>query len=86
MDFEFDPAKSQANLEKHGIDFTEAQKLWADEDRLVIPAQSETEDRFALLGRQDDRIWAAFYTMRGEAVRIISVRRARENEIELYES
>ena len=34
MDFEFDPAKSAANLKKHGIDFIGAQALWSDSDRL----------------------------------------------------
>ena len=40
MDFEFDPAKSAANLKKHGIDFVGAQVLWSDPDRLEIPARS----------------------------------------------
>ena len=38
MKFEYDEKKSQINKEKHGIDFVEAQKLWQDEEALVIPA------------------------------------------------
>lgn len=84
MEFEYDPAKSQTNKEKHGIDFEEAQELWFDEDRVEFPAQSDTEDRHALIAKKDEKIWVAFYTMREAALRIISVRRARENEEKTY--
>lgn len=84
MEFEYDPAKSQANKEKHGIDFDEAQALWRDEDRVEFPARSDTEERHALLAIKDDKIWVAFCTMRDAAIRIISVRRARENEEKTY--
>lgn len=84
MDFEYDPAKSQSNKEKHGIDFEEAQALWMDEDRVEFPARSDTEERRALIAIKDEKIWVAFYTMREAAIRIISVRRARENEEKTY--
>lgn len=84
MKFEYDPVKSQSNKEKHGITFEEAKVLWEDQDRLQFPAKSDTEERHALLARRRDRIWAAFFTMRGEVTRIISVRRARENEERKY--
>jgi uncharacterized DUF497 family protein len=84
MDFEYDSIKSQSNKEKRGIDFDEAQVLWSDEDRLEFPAQSDTEQRHALLALKDGRIWVAFYTLHESAIRIISVRRARENEQETY--
>ena len=86
MEFGYDPAKSNSNKEKHAIDFEEAQVLWDDEDRMVIPARSDSEQRFALLALLGDRVWVAFYTLRDAAIRIISVRRARKNETELYES
>jgi uncharacterized DUF497 family protein len=86
MIFEYDPEKSRINQEKHGVDFEEAQKLWDDEDGLVIPAQSDTEERWALFAIHRDRIWVAFYTIRNESIRIISVRRARKSEEELYDS
>jgi len=84
MEFEYDPAKSQSNTEKHGIDFDEAQKLWLDENRVEFPARSDTEERHALIAIKDEKIWVAFYTIRAAAIRIISVRRARENEEKTY--
>lgn len=84
MEFECDPVKSQSNKEKHGLDFDEAKALWKDEDRLQFPAKSDTEERHAILAKRGGRIWVAFFTMRGEVTRIISVRRARENEERTY--
>ncbi len=84
MEFEYDPTKSQTNKEKHGIDFDEAQVLWLDEDRVEFPARSDTEERHALIAKNDEKIWVAFYMMREVAIRIISVRRARENEEKAY--
>ena len=85
MSFEFDPAKSAANLAKHGIDFETAQALWLDGDAIEIDARSETEPRSAVIGTIEGKHWTAFVTPRGEAVRIISVRRARDEEVETYE-
>ena len=84
MDFEFDPAKSAANLKKHGIDFVGAQALWNDPDRLEIPALSLDEPRTQIIGRIADAVWSAFITIRGNQVRIISVRRARDEEKAAY--
>ena len=85
MDFEFDPAKSAANKTKHGIDFIEAQALWADDGLVDAPVPSEGEQRFLVIGRLEGRYWTAVCTFRSEAVRIISVRRARKEEIGYYE-
>lgn len=84
MDFEYDPEKSKSNKPKHGLDFETAQMLWQDCDRLVFPAQSESEPRWALLGLLDEKVWVAFYTIRGSAIRLISGRRARHNEEQKY--
>jgi len=84
MDFEFDPAKSVSNKEKHGIDFLEAQHLWEDPKRVIVPAQSRGEERFAIIAEYQGRVWAAIFTIRGERARIISVRRARNEEREGY--
>lgn len=84
--FEFDPAKSALNKEKHGIDFVEAQALWNDEDHITIEARLDREVRFMAIGRIGDTLWAAISTMRGAAIRLISVRRARKDEVSLYES
>lgn len=86
MSFEYDPKKSQINREKHGIDFNKAQALWSDEDRLEIPAKTLDEPRYLVVGKIRGKHWSAVITYRGENIRIISVRRSRDEEIELYES
>jgi uncharacterized DUF497 family protein len=82
---EFDDVKSQANKSKHGIDFVEAQGLWLDEMFVEIQARTEDEPRFLVVGMISGKHWSAVITYRGERVRIISVRRARIEEVELYE-
>ena len=86
MPFEYDPEKSQRNDEKHGIDFEDAQALWTDLDRLEIPAKTLDEPRYLVIGKISGKYWSAVITYRGENIRIISVRRSRDEEIELYES
>lgn len=86
MEFEFDPAKSDANEAKHGIDFNEATKLWEDASRIEIPARTVGEPRFVVIGKIGGRHWSGVITHRGEKTRIVSVRRSRREEVELYES
>jgi len=85
MEFEFDRIKSLANKKKHGITFEEAQKLWEDENRLVVPAKSTDELRFAIIGKIKNKTWSAVYTIRKGKIRLISVRRSRKEEKTLYE-
>ncbi|TVR02678.1 MAG: BrnT family toxin [Spirochaetaceae bacterium] len=85
MEFEFDSFKSEINRNKHGIDFDEAQLLWDDPDLLEIPAKTEQESRFLVVGCIGAKHWAAVITYRDKRVRLISVRRSRTTEIELYE-
>ena len=85
MEFEFDPRKSATNKRKHGIDFVEARAFWDDPDLIEIPARTEDEPRFLAIGTIGGRHWSSIVTTRGERVRIISVRRSRKEEIELYE-
>lgn len=85
MEFEFDPAKSLANKAKHGIDFVEAQALWADENRLEVSVRYVDEPRCLMIGRISGKHWTAIVTYRFEDIRIISVRRARDVEIACYE-
>jgi len=84
--FEYDPAKSAINKAKHGIDFVEAQALWNDDRHIVIQAESAIEPRFLAVGRIGDLTWTAIGTLRNMNIRLISVRRAREDEVELYDS
>ena len=83
--FEFDQKKSNSNLEKHGIDFIDAQLLWFDTDLLEIPVKTEDEPRFLVIGRINGKHWSAVITYRDSRVRIISVRRSRNEEVFYYE-
>jgi uncharacterized DUF497 family protein len=85
MLFEWDPKKSIANRKKHGIDFETAKRLWADDNRAEVHAPHPVEDRWILIGKKDNKIWTAIFTLRGNTIRIISVRRSREKEENLYD-
>ncbi len=85
MKFEWDPRKSESNQRKHGIDFETAKELWMDENRVEIHAPHPLEDRVILIAKHLDRVWAAIYTVRQNTIRLISVRRAREKEVGIYE-
>ncbi len=84
--FEFDAVKSESNLTKHGIDFLKAQALWNDPMLLEIPARTEDEPRYLVIGLIDGKHWSAVITYRGTKIRLISVRRARTEEVAWYES
>ena len=84
--FEFDTAKSESNRKKHGIDFVEAQGLWNDPMLLEIPAKTDDEARYLVVGLIDGKHWSGVITYRGANIRLISVRRSRTEEVALYES
>jgi len=86
MIFEFDETKSKSNKEKHGINFIEAQNLWQDPEYVLIPAMTIGEARYLLIGKYDNKLWSAIFTIRNKKIRIISVRRSRKNEEEIYRS
>ena len=85
MSFEWDLEKSIANKEKHGIDFESAKLLWSDENRVEIHAPFPVADRWIPIGKKENKLWTAIFTLRGNAIRIISVRRSRKKEVDLYE-
>lgn len=86
MKFEYDSNKSELNKEKHGIDFDEAQQLWFDENLLEAPLTFLDEARFVCIGKIEEKHWSAVITYRSEVIRIISVRRSRQVEVEYYEN
>ncbi len=86
ISFEFDEAKSRTNRSKHGIDFVGAQLLRLDSNLLEVPAKTEDEPRFLVVGVIDGKHWSTVITYRNENIRIISVRRSRDEEVKLYES
>ena len=83
---EFDDVKSQSNRQKHGIDFLDALLLWEDSNLLEIPAKTSDEPRFLIVGMIGKKHWSAVITYRNKKIRLISVRRARDEEVLLYES
>ena len=86
MSFEYDKTKSQSNLGKHGIDFVVAQQLWQDERRVELDSSYPGEDRHLVIGQVGGVLYTAITTLRGDSVRIISVRRARVMERRIYEA
>lgn len=85
MEFEFDPRKSESNKQKHGIDFHEAQELWDDPDYIEIPVKTSDEPRFLVIGKISGKHWSGIITYRTDKIRIISVRRSRKEEVDIYE-
>lgn len=84
--FEYDPAKSAANKAKHGIDFEEAKALRLDKRLLEAAARTTDEPRWLVIGLLAGKHWTAVFTRRGGTIRLISARRARDEEIAIYES
>jgi len=80
VDFEWDPAKSTSNKQKHGVDFSDAQAIWEDTDRAVLDSKYGAEPRHLTIGLIDGKLYTAVTTMRGSTIRIISVRRSRKEE------
>ena len=89
MEFEWDTAKAQSNVEKHGIDFAEAMTIFADSWEATIPDpdHSDGEARFLSLGLSDrGRLLVVSYTEREKRIRLISAREAEPKERKTYGS
>ncbi len=86
MKFQYDQRKSASNLKKHGINFDQAQLLWNDPDLVELAARSDDEPRSIAIARLNGQYWSAVFTYRDGEIRLISVRRSRKAEVELYES
>ena len=87
VDVEWDPAKAEANLRKHGIDFADAAIALEDESALTIEdPDKDEEQRFVSLCLDPlGRLLVVVYTWRGESTRIISARKATPTERRRYE-
>lgn len=83
MEFEFDRTKSQANKGKHGVSLEEATQIW-QEGYLEVAARTIDEPRWMAIGKIRGRLYACIYTRRDDSIRLISCRRAREQEAQLY--
>lgn len=83
MKFEFDNNKSLINEAKHGISLVEAKNLWCVPG-LEIEARTQDEPRFMLIGKLNEKCYSCIFTKRGEVLRLISARRSRKSEEDLY--
>jgi uncharacterized DUF497 family protein len=86
VDFEWDPAKSEATLESRGFDFRFVTYMFFDPYRMEVEDRRKNyrERRIRTIGELDGRFYAVVYTRRGNRIRIISARRADEGEIGAY--
>ncbi|VAW32343.1 hypothetical protein MNBD_CHLOROFLEXI01-1065 [hydrothermal vent metagenome] len=87
MKFQFDPAKAKRNLKKHKVSFADAETVFYDP--LAIHQEdpySDSEERWIGIGMGSaSQILVVVYTFRGDEVRLISVRRATQHEVQEYE-
>ena len=82
---QFDPAKDAKNTEKHGVSLASATGFeWADAVTWPDQRQNYGEDRIAGLGYIGDRLFYVVFVVRGEARRIISLRKANQREVKRY--
>lgn len=81
----FYTARGRRNKHRHGLDFVEAQAPWRDPRLLEIPARVTGEPRYLLIGTIGGKHRSAVVTYRATNIDIISVRRARKEEVALYE-
>ena len=84
-EFEYDPEKSRANKQRHGIDFEETQELWKGPHVIIRAKNVLGENRSAILGVAGRRVYMAIFTGRGEGIRIISCHRADKKWVKIYE-
>jgi uncharacterized protein len=88
--FEWDLAKNETNLQKHGVSFEEAKSVFYDDFARVIhdPDHSPDEDRFIIMGmskRANILIVVHCYLSNNEIIRIISARKAARSERKQYQ-
>jgi uncharacterized DUF497 family protein len=85
MEFEWDPAKAQANFEKHGVAFAKAARVFLDPTLIERDDQDAVgERRFNALGIVAGRLLVVTYTMTGDVIRLISARGAQAHERRRY--
>lgn len=87
MTFEFDSAKSAANLAKHGVDLAFGKRVFADPAFIIVPSLRpiDGEDRYKAVGLVDGQLWTAVHIERRESIRLISVRRSNHAERRDYD-
>jgi uncharacterized protein len=84
MEYEWDPGKRRANLEKHHLDFEDAGQVYEHPAKVIVNDPYPDEFRYRALAEVDGTVRLLVYTMRGEAVRCISFRAASDKERRFY--
>lgn len=86
MHVDFDPAKDEANIAKHGVSLAFGARILADPGRIdILDLRADyAEDRYVTYGKVDNRVWVCVYTLRKRVPRIISVRKANDRETLRY--
>jgi len=85
MNFEWDENKNQSNIEKHGYDFRDVVQIFTDEDLFVYPSSFALEARNVAVSKFKGKYVALVYTVRTDAIRLISALSARKKEVAAYE-
>jgi uncharacterized DUF497 family protein len=87
VEFEFDPAKDEANRFKHGLRLEFGIKVFEAEDHVILPSfrDGDAEERYKVVGLVDGKLYTAVHTWRGNVVRMISVRRSNASERRDYD-
>lgn len=87
MYFEWDESKRQANFAKHGVDFGVAPVVFSGDTVTIADERNDYgEKRCITLGTLHGRVVVVVHTQRGEATRIISMRKANEREQKIYQA
>jgi uncharacterized DUF497 family protein len=85
QEFEWDEAKRQLNITKHGLDFEDAKQVWDGRSKVTVDSPRDSESRQLNIAKIDDKIYSVISTLRGIKIRIISFRSANLREVKLYE-
>lgn len=87
MQFEFDPAKDEANRFKHGLRLTFGQRVFAHDDHIIVGSHrpDDREERFKAIGMVDEKLYTVVHVWRDDVVRLISVRRSNASEQRAYD-
>lgn len=85
MNYEFDPAKDESNLDKHGVSLADADGFeWETAVVREDTRKQYAEQRFEVTGYIGDRLYVMIYCRRTDAVRVISLRKANKREEKRY--
>lgn len=84
----FDPAKDAANREKHGCSLAFGDRIFNDDDHLIVPSirEMDGEERFKVIGLVEGKLWTGVFVWRDDLPRFISVRRSNSGEGRSYHS